>query len=359
MSNAYNALPNVNGTQPIAPTGQSKMNAEVDAVWYTNRGMQKDDKRAFPGQGDLVFIVANRKPDKRAKRGLNVDRVPAIATFNNALHYNEADFVFFGVAVNEAEHARRNGPLGAQFAVQIGGTRTILLRSMMPVGQGARLMWSLPRQTADSIVDPYGAGRLLAEIHEYKPGMSVARPNNLHSMMARSVRNMKIADADKRHHQAAYKMFEALLHVAYTVELARRRSENGGNDVNQLEKMQLAEQYGLVKARGGNVSTQNKRNEAAMAFQKDALDDIFGMAYNETTGKSHKVNGRAAFELAPMGTAVSDPRTQDIARQQAGQMSGIIDVLLVMYDEEQRRIIGYTPTGGFPGRNIDTILSKH
>ena len=359
MSNAFNALPNVNGTQPIAPTGQAKMNAEVDKIWYTNRGMQQDDKRAFVGQGDLVFIVVGRKPDKRAKRGLNIDRVPAIATFNNAMHYSEADFAFFGVAVNEAEHARRNGALGQQYAVQIGGTRTILLRSTMPVGQGARLMWALPRTTADTIVDPYGAGRLLAEVHEYKPGMSVARKNNMHALMARSVRNLKIADGERRQHQAAYKMFESLLHIAYTVELARRRMENGGNDVSQAEKLNLAEEYGLVKVRGGNVNTQKAREQKALQFQMEALDDIFGMQYNPTTGKSHKVNGRTAFELSPMGTAVSDSRTQEIARQQAGQVGGVIDTLLVMYDEEQRRIIGYTPTGGFPGRNLDCILSKH
>jgi hypothetical protein len=52
-------------------------------------------------------------------------------------------------------------------------------------------------------------------------------------------------------------------------------------------------------------------------------------------------------------------RHQDIARRQAGQMNGLIETFMVLYDDEQRRIFAQTPTGGFPGRNIDVILSKH
>jgi len=366
MSNVHTALPPVNNSSPITPTGETKYNARVDeAEWRTRQGHlgAADVRRvAEVHQRDLVFGRRGRKPSSLIKRGMQDSHAPAFAAFNGILHHSEDEFKFLGLATNAPEHQARNGPLGKQFAIYVDGSNTIVCRSALAIPKFAKLAWSLPR-SPDLPIDGAGAGRMLAEIREYKAGESIVRPHQLHAMIARGTApgGAKLSPADEKRHQFPLQLWEQLRAIGFTFVLAFLESDTDDEApgrVDDREKLRIAEIFGMIDARGANRAQKSGSQMRAAKFARHALDAVFQMSNNARTGASAHNDSLGAFPLHPAGVQTTDQRTQEVARQQSGQVAGLLQGIINAFASEQERVIGFTPSGGFPGFNMDIVMRR-
>jgi hypothetical protein len=367
MSNQFNDIQEINEGMAITPTGESKLNARVDEAEYARRGVINDGSQANQVatvfQRELMFARINRKHSAAIRVGEQDSHTLVFGSFNGITHHDESEFRFVGVSCNSPEHQGRNGPLGNQFALQVDGTTTILCLSAISIPKNATIAWRIPRGP-DFLGDPKGAGRLLAELYEYKPSEDMIRPHNLHSMLHRVLAGgEKLSDHDQARSMMPIKLWECLLSIGYTLTIAFMEADNPGPAlvrVSDDNKLRIAEVFGLITPTGyTNAAVKAEQEKRHANFATHALDMLFQMQYNSTKKTSNGDESARVFPLRAAGAGpMADGRKQEVAQKQAGQVASLVNLMIAWYDKEQRKIIGYTPTGGFKGFSMDVVLRR-
>ena len=346
----FNGRPN---TSRITQTGGIVYNANQDGPEYGRRGPLmipvESAVKVYPM--DLMFARTN-VPAPRSKGTLE-SAIACWAGWDGARHEAASKFKFVGLARSTAQLQGMKGrELGRAFALWIGGSATIMCRSLLAIRQHARVMWIPP--TSDKLtIDPSGHGRHLAGLQEFIPSECATEPLRMHEMINRKLNGFdmsKLSNEQKTEHGQAITFWNSILSIAFTAYITVE--EEAGRSPDKLKAARL---FGL-----NSIIDSGAEKEAAGKFQKKLLDRTFVAVYDKKKNISHQAE---ALKIFP-GTATQTVKSKDAQLQrqvnwrQANQVSNITETLIIMYDQRVSRIIGWTPSGGKPGFDFDIIMNR-
>lgn len=365
--------PIVAGDQNVNPqttTGHSKLDAVVDVREWHHRapklGTLDLRELAKIGQRELVFARKGAGFPSSTNSSLTLSHVPAFVALNGLSPGDEKFIQFLGISCGPAEHQDTDprGPLTgvAQFALWQGGTNSILTMSTTEIAKLAKLVWRIPKQPV--LEDPLGKGRVLAELVEYNP-RAYFDPRTIHAQLCNirlarkqaggsaSLLTARIDQQTIEDSKFAVLLWEKLRSIAYTMSIAYAESAAGRGKLSDVEKIEMAETFGLVKLSASTTAKKEEKLNRANAFEQAALDAVFQMKYNGH--HSTYASGLTAFPPMHVDVQANGSEIQ-IASLQSKQVETLLFAMVDVFNRSQQDIIGYTTTGGRPGHPMDVVL---
>jgi hypothetical protein len=285
------------------------------------------------------------------------------ASFDGIAHQDEASFQFIGICRAPPMHQGMQGRETTEsgFALQVGGSRTLLCRSRQTIPIGSHIVWKIPRE--DGLpADTSKHGRLLAEFCAYKPSDALLEPHMVHRMV-KDVTGNKIDlshlhASDRAAHQNAMRMWEGFRAIAFSAVAVYLKNKKGAN-ANQLDSdlTEAAEMFGLAKISNSDAEYTDKVKRW-QETSDDLLDTILQSETDERTGNSVSSPNKTSFPMTIDGSYNPNIVQAGVAAKQAVQYRTIYDTMLTMWDQLQSRKIGWTMNGGHPGGDMDVILRR-
>lgn len=342
------------GTSTVLPTGEMVINAikDIGEMTAPHRHLAGDDVTrisAIHGR-ELVFQATGKVYRSSSMMSTTQSVIPVFAAFNGVTNRTEADYKLVGYARSSpALQGQAGREMSGAFAVAIGGTVTIVCNSPIPLPVGCRVRWCIP-QTPGLPEDRYKKGRLLAELREFKPS-EVANVEDMHRIISGHINGFdtsRLGTAQREKIGTFLEMWQCIKMMVFTGVV-----QTSGNMSSQ-QKLAYAAILGLVTPDHG-TKDYKKQSRAAQA---DLLDAIFQKT-TDKNGNSHTAPDIHAFAGENLQSKQIDVRKKQLARLQRSQMSMMITSLSSMLDQALSTVIGFTPSGGIPGEDMDIVLSKN
>lgn len=354
------------GASPVMMTGEVVINGRKDVTEIEGRAASLGPNQivhvAHIARGDLVFARKGKMPINTQGFGDTETAVDAFAAFDGVTHTPDNNYVFLGVSRNPPMHQDTPGhELAAHvFAIQIGGSRTIEMRSAVAIPKCARIAWRIPR-TDGLMPDRTHHGRVLAELFEFKTSEISVKPAKLHGMIKRvlsgklDTSNMHISD--RAPFTNASRIWEAIQAIAFSSAVVYAESSAGAGGLSDDKKLEMAEHFGLVTPKSTDGNRDQKMAKSKVITQR-LLDVVFQCEQDAKTGISYPSSNVAAFRLHDGGQLQPDVRKKQVATRQMAQFETVFDTMVTVYDDAYSRVIGMCVSGGVPNGVGDVVLKR-
>jgi hypothetical protein len=366
MTDATLPLLGENGVSPVMMTGEIVYNCRKNMQEYEQRqgkfGADGLVHISHIGRGDFVFIRKGMQPTRMGGFGDSEWAIDVFAGFDGCLHEDDDVFQLVGVARGPPMHQDMLGreTMEAIFAVQIGGTRTVICRARQVIPIGSWLVWQLPR--ADGLPpDASKHGRILAEIVEFKPQNAMVQAEEVHKrirdQMDGKIDLTVLHSSARKAFQNAWKIWEGLSAIAFT-SIVTYLETVGGARISDNAKLDIAEFLDVIEINRGNAAAITNKQQTKKKVTSALLDNILQCETDPATGNSRPSDNTTAFPFATDGARNPRANQNEASRRQAAQYEQVYTTMLVMYHSLFSRRFAWTLNGGVPGADFDVAMSR-
>jgi hypothetical protein len=367
MSDKMLPLLGQSGLSPVMMTGEVVINARKDMQEYESRqgsfGPSGLIHVSHIAQNDMVFIRKGKQPTRMIGFGDNESAIDVFAGFDGIQHEDDDSFQFVGVARAPPMHQGMQGreTMEAGFALQIGGSRTLLCRSRQVIPIGSRLYWKIPRDDGIA-VDTSKHGRVLAEICAYKPSDALLEPTMVHRMikdvMGQKIQMSNLHNSDRAAHQNAMRIHEAFRAVAFSaVAVYLKHKAGGGGVVTGAALDEAAQMFRLMPIKSSDPNGKAKE-QTAQETTDDWDDTLLQAEVDAQTGNSVSSANKTSYPMTIDGAYNPNSDQKKVAALQGAQYRTIYETMLTMQGALHSRKFAWTQSGGHPDGDIDVVLAR-